>query len=133
SGAVTSYLAFLEDITVQRRAEESRRALEARLQQAQKMESLGKFAGVVAHDMNNVLGAILGLASANLAVHPPDSAARQAFETIARAAVRGGKMVKSLLSFARETPIELRELDLNAILREQLDLMEGTFPPGIRV
>jgi len=76
--------------------------------------------------MNNVLGAILALASANLEVQPAGSPGRRAFETIANAAVRGGKMVKGLLDFARQHPAEERELDLNGILRDEVLLLERT-------
>ena len=114
------------DVTERKQAEEARHSLEVQLQQAQKMESLGSLAGGVAHDMNNVLGAILGLASANLRTQALDSKAHQAFATIIKAAERGGKMVKSLLSFARQSPVEERELDLNGILLEEVHLLERT-------
>ncbi|MBK7293432.1 MAG: response regulator [Holophagaceae bacterium] len=98
----------------------------AQLLQSQKLESLGTLAGGIAHDMNNVLGAILGLATAHLEIQPPESAAHQAFTTIAKAAVRGGKMAKSLLNFARQSPAEEHELDVNTILREEVRLLERT-------
>jgi len=96
------------------------------LLQSQKLESLGTLAGGIAHDMNNVLGAILGLATTHLELQPPESSAYQAFITIAKAAVRGGKMAKSLLNFARQSPAEEHELDLNSILREEVRLLERT-------
>ncbi len=105
---------------------EQKRRYQAELTQKQKMESLGSLAGGVAHDMNNVLGAILGLASANLEQQPPGSPAHQAFETISRAAVRGGQMVKRLLAFSRHSPSEVRELNLNEIVREEVSLLERT-------
>jgi signal transduction histidine kinase len=120
------HLSLTRDITERKRAEQQQRLLQAQLQQAQKMESLGILAGGVAHDMNNVLAAILVMASANLEGQPEDSPAFHAFDTIAKAAVRGGKMVNSLLSFARQAPAEERELDLNALLREQACLLERT-------
>jgi len=98
----------------------------AQLLQSQKLESLGTLAGGIAHDMNNVLGAILGLATAHLELQPPESSAYPAFITIAKAAVRGGKMAKSLLNFARQSPAEEHELDLNTILREEVRLLERT-------
>jgi len=107
-------------------SEEQRRKLEAGMAQAQKLESLGSLAGGVAHDMNNVLGAILGLASANLEIQPAGTPAYRAFETIAKAAVRGGKMVQGLLSFARQSAAESRELDMNRLLREEVHLLEHT-------
>lgn len=107
-------------------ANKDRLELLARLLQSQKLESLGTLAGGVAHDMNNVLGAILGLASAHLEIQPAESPAYRAFETIAKAAIRGGKMAKSLLSFARQSPAVENELDLNTLLREEVRLLERT-------
>ncbi len=124
---------ILRDISSRREAEENQRKLQAQLQHAQKMESLGSLAGGVAHDMNNVLGAILGVASANLYGQPADSAARRAFETISQAATRGGKMVQSLLGFARQSPAEERQLDLNAVLREEMELLRHTTPAKVRL
>jgi len=83
--------------------------------------------------MNNVLAAILALASANQEVHPADSAPGRAFRIISQAAVRGGKMVGSLLSFARQSPVEERELDLNAILLEVVSLLERTTLSKVRL
>jgi len=76
--------------------------------------------------MNNVLGAILGLASANIASQPEGSSTQRAFETIIKAAERGGKMVKGLLTFARQSPAESRELNLNVILQDVVGLLERT-------
>jgi PAS domain S-box-containing protein len=109
---------------VEAEAEQGRMQLE--LQHTEKLGSLGRMAGGVAHDMNNVLGAILALASANQNTQPPDSPAHRAFRIISQAAVRGGQMVKSLLSFARQNPAEERQLDVNAILREEVHLLERT-------
>jgi len=106
-----------------KKIEEERAQLQVQLQHAQKMQSLGSLAGGIAHDMNNVLGAILLLASSNLEAQSP---AHPAFATIAKAAIRGGKMVKSLLAFARKSPLQERELDLNALLREEARLLEHT-------
>ncbi len=101
-------------------------ALQAQLQQNQKMESLGVLAGGVAHDMNNVLGAILGLASAFVETQPEGTPAHGAFATILKAATRGGVLVKSLLAFARQTLPSEQELDLNAILQDDVRILEHT-------
>ena len=114
------------DIAERKRAEQEKANLQAQLQQSQKMESLGILAGGVAHDMNNILGAILALASTNQEAHPPDSPAYRAFERICMAATRGGSMVKNLLGFARQAPAELQTLDVNELLREQAHLLEHT-------
>ncbi len=122
AGAVVTFV----DITERRRTEAERRSLEAQLQQAQKMESLGTLAGGIAHDMNNVLGAILGLASAHLESQMAGDPVHHAFSTIAKAAARGGSLVNNLLRFARPGPTEVRELDLNSILQEEVHLLERT-------
>ena len=115
-----------EEVRERQRAEEEKGHLHAQLQQTRKMESLGGLAGGIAHDMNNVLGAILGLASAHIGTQSVGTPAHRAFQTIIKAAERGGKTVRSLLNFARKSPVEARELDLNAILREEVGLLERT-------
>lgn len=133
NGHPFAVLGIYEDITERKAAEERNRELQAQLQQSQKMESLGTLAGGVAHDMNNVLAAILGLASAHLETQPVGSPLHQALDTICKATERGGKMVKSLLSFARQSPAENNRLDVNAILREQAALLERTTMAKVRL
>ncbi len=122
--SATQVIGVFRDLTERKLAEQQQRQLQAQLQQAQKMESLGSLAGGVAHDMNNVLGAILGLASANIEDQPAGSPAQRAFGTIIKAAERGGKTIRSLLGFARNSAIEERELQLNALLQEEIHLLE---------
>jgi signal transduction histidine kinase/ABC-type amino acid transport substrate-binding protein len=126
-------ISIVRDVTERTRAEDENAKLQAQLQQAQKMDSLGSLAGGVAHDMNNVLGAILGMASANIEAQPVGSPAYRAFDTIIQAAARGGKMVRSLLSFARQSPVDEQELDMNAILREEVSLLERTTLAKVRL
>ncbi len=125
-GTVDYFVALIQDISERKLGEAERERLQARLYQSQKMESLGSLAGGVAHDMNNVLAAILGLASAHLPAQPEGSALRGALQTIIKAAERGGNMVKSLLSFARTSPVEVQDLDMNELLREEARLLATT-------
>jgi signal transduction histidine kinase/CheY-like chemotaxis protein len=124
---------IVRDITEHTRAREQQEHLQSQLQQAQKMESLGTLAGGLAHDMNNVLGAILSLASANLEASPAESQTHHAFDIIAKAALRGGDMVKSLLSFARQSPAKEHEFDVNAILRDEIRILERTTQANLRI
>jgi nitrogen-specific signal transduction histidine kinase/CheY-like chemotaxis protein len=132
-GQLIGVLGIARDMTERRQMEEERHQLESQLLHVQKMESMGSLAGGVAHDMNNVLGAIMGLASANLGSHPPESPAYKAFDTIIKASERGGKMVRSLLSFARHSLAEEKQLDLNGLIREEVSLLEHTTLARIRL
>ena len=119
-------LAAALDITSQVKAQQQ-------LQHAQKMDSLGHLASGVAHDMNNVLGAILGLASVQVEHLPEGSPEYRAFNTISQAAQRGGEMVQRLLAFARRSPAEEQDIDLNALLREAALLLERTTLARVRL
>jgi PAS domain S-box-containing protein len=123
---IIGLLGLYEDITERRAMESALAKSQAQLQQSQKMESLGILAGGLAHDMNNVLAAILGLASASVETQPAENPVRKAFATIIQAAERGGKVVQGLLSFARQSPVEDRELDVNGLLRDEVHLLEHT-------
>ena len=115
---------FISDLTERVEAETQRLGLLSQLQQSQKMESLGSLAGGIAHDMNNVLAAILSLAQVQVSRLPRTDAAASAFATIQEAATRGGKMVKGLLNFARQSPKEIRVFNLNDVLMEEVRLLE---------
>ncbi|MDR3671107.1 MAG: PAS domain S-box protein [Holophaga sp.] len=119
-------LSTTRDITQLKQDEEERRQLEARLHQAQKLESLGSLAGGVAHDMNNVLGAILSLASSSGAALDEGDPMASALETIATACVRGRGVVRSLLYFARKDLEETRPLNLNDLVRDMVQLLGYT-------
>lgn len=123
-GEIIGLTCYVLNVIEQKRDMEERHRLQAQLQLAQQMESLGRLAGGVAHDMNNVLGAILATSSSNLEAQPAGSPAYHGFETISKAATRGGEMVKRLLNLARRNPVEERELDMNLILHENVGLLE---------
>jgi signal transduction histidine kinase len=128
-GRVWSFL----DVTERLRAEEERVQLQEQLSHARRMESLGNLASGVAHDMNNVLAAILGVASSHLTVNPEGSPTYRAFDLIGKAAARGGHMVQGLLQFARQSPAEDQPIDLNRLLREQADHLERKHLGHVRV
>lgn len=116
----------IQDITGKKQDEEARRALEAQLHHSQKLESLGSLAGGVAHDMNNVLGAILGLASTLREGAEASSPSAKSLDTIISACVRGRGVVKGLLYFAHKDLQEKRPLDLNDLVKEMSHLLGYT-------
>jgi signal transduction histidine kinase len=123
----------LQDITEDKHQEEQRKILEAELAHAQKMESLGSLASGVAHDINNVLGAILSLASLQSILAAEGSSLKASMETITRACHRGGNLVKGLLGFARQGLAEEKILDLNHLVLEQVALLERTTLQKVRI
>ena len=119
-------LVFAQSLTERRRLEEERRKMEAEIQHTQKLESLGSLAGGIAHDMNNVLAAILGMASLLQMKRQGDEALLKPLRTIEDAATRGRDLVKGLTDFARKGLQQAEQLDLNALLRKELDLLIRT-------
>ncbi|MBI4914203.1 MAG: response regulator [Acidobacteria bacterium] len=132
-GGKASLLLFIEDAAERNRLDRMRQHLERELRQAQKMDSLGSLAGGVAHDMNNVLAAILGLATLHAQHSPEGSSLKRALETITKACQRGATLVKGLLGFARKELSQQVPVDLNAVVQEEVALLERTTLQRIRL
>ncbi len=132
-GGPPVYRIVISDITERKQAEAERQLLQAELAQAQKLESLGSLAGGVAHDMNNVLGAILSLASSLQENAEPSSALEKNFSTIVSACMRGRDVVKGLLHFAHKDLQKERPLDLNALVLEMTRLLRYTTLKRVQV
>jgi CheY-like chemotaxis protein/two-component sensor histidine kinase len=126
-------LCTFTDITERKLEEERRRRIEAQLHQILRMESLGLLAGGIAHDINNVLGSILAVATVHRRKSEEGSALRQGMETITQACLRGGTLAKSLQGFARKDLREEELLDLNDLIRNEVPLLERTTPRSIRI
>jgi two-component system cell cycle sensor histidine kinase/response regulator CckA len=107
------FTAWIRDLTSQRAAEAALRLSEAQLRQAQKMEAVGRLAGGVAHDFNNVLTAIFGYADLLLDGLPADDRRREDVEEIKRAANRAAALTRQLLAFSRKQVMQPRRLILN--------------------
>jgi PAS domain S-box-containing protein len=124
SGRVYAVLGVFDDVTEKRRAEQERASLQNQLAQAQKMESVGRLAGGVAHDFNNMLQAILG--NASLALIQPNLTAvlREHLEEILRAAQRSASLTQQLLAFARKQTVTPRVLDLNQTVANMLKMLQ---------
>jgi len=111
------FTAWIRDLTERRAAEEALRLSEIQLRQAQKMEAVGRLAGGVAHDFNNVLTAIFGYADLLLDGFPPDDNRRADVEEIKRAANRAAALTRQLLAFSRKQVMQPRRVNLNEIIR----------------
>jgi two-component system cell cycle sensor histidine kinase/response regulator CckA len=124
AGAGTpKYVAIIEDISDILRSEAERASLQAQLAQAQKLESVGRLAGGVAHDFNNMLAAILGNTELALLRVGANHAIAHHLEEIRDAAQRSADLTRQLLSFARKQVISPVVLDLNAAVSGILKML----------
>jgi PAS domain S-box-containing protein len=126
-------LSAVRDITDRKRAEAEREEMQARLFQAQKMESVGRLAGGVAHDFNNLLQAMSGniqlLLMKRTGNHPDANRLKSVAGTIDRAA----RLVRQLLLFGRKAEIKRERVDLNREVGEAAAILERTIPKMIRI
>ncbi len=116
-------IVITQDITDRRRAERDRAALEAQLRQSQKLEAVGRLAGGVAHDFNNMLQTILGFSDMLLEQASPESPERDSLEQIRHAARRSADLTRQLLAFARKQTIAPKVLDLNNTVAGMLKML----------
>jgi PAS domain S-box-containing protein len=115
----------LNDITERKWAEAEKEKLQAQLAQAQKMESVGRLAGGVAHDFNNMLGVILGHTELALLKtdEDNDNDLLSDLKEIQTAAKRSANITKQLLAFARKEIISPRQLELNDTVESMLNML----------
>ena len=111
------------DVTSQMLADEENRKWKAQFLQAQKMETVGRLAGGVAHDFNNMLTVIIGQADMAMQKLPADSPVRADIKTIEEAAERSADLTRRLLGFARKQVISPRGLDLNVTITAMMKML----------
>jgi PAS domain S-box-containing protein len=111
------------DITESNRAEEEKQKLQAQLLQAQKMEAVGRLAGGVAHDFNNMLGIIIGHAEMALDEVDSSQAIFADLQEIRKAAERSASLTRQLLAFARKQTVAPKVLDLNETVEGMLKML----------
>jgi signal transduction histidine kinase/FixJ family two-component response regulator len=105
-------------------AEDARRAIEAKVLEVQKLESLGVLAGGIAHDFNNLLVAILGNASLALLDLPEDSPARQSVADIEIASQRAGELARQMLAYSGRSRHQIEPIELAELIRELMTLLQ---------
>lgn len=111
------------DITEQKKMAEEQERLYGQLVQAQKMDSVGRLAGGVAHDFNNMLGVIIGHAELALRKIPPDHAAIHSIHEIQRSAHRAADLTRQLLAFARKQTISPKRMSLNETVESMSSML----------
>ena len=116
-------LGLTHDITERKQGERERKKLEEQLFQAQKMESVGRLAGGVAHDFNNMLGVIIGRAEMALEQDVSTDKFQHNLKEILKAALRSADLTRQLLAFARKQTAIPKILDLNDTISGMLKML----------
>ena len=125
-GRVTGAVAVIADVTEEKR-------MQLLLHQARRMEAVGRLAGGVAHDLNNLLTPILGYAGMLREEIGPDNANREALDQIFHAGSRSRDLVRQLLAFGRRQTMEFTRLDLNEVIRGVEGILRRTIRENVRI
>lgn len=117
-------LGISEDITERKLAEEQQKSLERKLQETQKLESLGVLAGGIAHDFNNLLVSVLGNVGLVLVDLEPESPVREPIEQIKVAAQRAADLTRQMLAYSGKGRFVMQRVNLNTVITEMTQLLQ---------
>jgi PAS domain S-box-containing protein len=127
-GEVTGCIGTVADISGRKRAEEENRKLEAQVQHAQRLQSLGILAGGLAHDFNNLLTIILGNARIALLDLPPGSPAVENLAEIETATSRAAELTSQMLAYSGKGRFTLQAVNLSRLAEEIASLLQTVIP-----
>jgi PAS domain S-box-containing protein len=133
NGKPLKMLGTIQDITERKRAEQQKEHLEQQLLQSQKIESVGRLAGGIAHDINNMLTPILGYAELLSYKIPAGDDRREDLVEIMGAANRVKDMTQHLLAFARKQTLDVRPLDVNTVISRFGKMLRRTLRENILI
>jgi PAS domain S-box-containing protein len=133
SGQPERFVGSAVDITDQKQAQLEKEHLESQLRQSQKMEAVGTLAGGMAHDFNNVLGAILGYGELAQQHAADNSDLRRYLDNVMHAAERAKFLVERILGFSRSGLGDQVMVNVQAVVNETLELLATSLPAGIQL
>ncbi len=123
----------LHDLSALRRSQDALRSTEEQLRQSQKIEAIGRLAGGVAHDFNNMMTAVLGYASRLLDKLSEDDPRRAEVEEIERAGERAARLTRQLLAFGRKQVLRPEKLCLNSVIENLSPMLARLLGEDIRL
>jgi len=118
SPAENQFASIFQDITLRKKAEEEKRALESQLRHAQKMDAIGLLAGGIAHDFNNILMPIIGYVELGMMKLSPASELYTDLKRVRGAATRAADLTRQILAFSRKQVLEMQVIDLNSVVAD---------------
>ncbi len=127
------YRGIIVDIAEQVKLKEEKSRLEEQYYHAQKMEAVGRLAGGVAHDLNNMLSPILGYSELLYIDFNQDDPRRKSADGIRQAGLRARDLVRQLLTFGRKQTIEIKAVDLNRVILNFEKLLQRTIREDIDI
>ena len=134
AGRAIGVFIIARDITERKKAEEERKLLEEQLFQAQKMESIGRFAGGIAHDFSNILAVIMGYADLlKIKFNDITTSEGKAVDKILKNAKRSKELISRLLGFARRGKYNPMPLAINTLIKDTIEVSENIFENNIEL
>src|SRR5262245_14714443 len=115
------------------RSEAEREALETRMHQAERLKAIGTLAGGIAHEFNNILGAILGYCEMGLEALKTPSAPRRHMQQIMKAGQRAQGIVDQILTFSRRSDRQYRPIAAKPVVAETIDLLRASLPATLAI
>ena len=132
-GEVVRMVGIAEDMTEQKRVQETLVKTERQFRQSSRMEAIGTLAGGIAHDFNNILTAILGYTELGLASIPKDSRTHRNLQEVMTAGHRAKHLVLQILAFSRQSGQGKNPTPMHTVIQEALKLMRATIPSTIEI
>ncbi len=133
-GKASGFQGIVRDISERIAARNRQKELEAQLQQAQKMESIGTLAGGIAHDFNNILFPIIGYTELAMQDLPAESQACRNLEEVLKSSERAKGLVQQILNFSRQSANEPAEpVHVQPVIKETVKLLKSTTPASIDI
>lgn len=133
AGRPTGILSVARDITARKRAEAALEESQAQLREVQKLEAVGRLAGGIAHEFNNLMTVILGRTQGLLAQYGADAILRGQLETVERAGQRAAHLTAQLVAFCRRQSYSPHLLDLSDVLRGIVPALRRRLPAGVEI
>lgn len=124
---------FAFDVSELHRLQEEQRAVERKMLDAQKLESIGVLAGGIAHDFNNILAGIIGWLGVARPSVLPGTAVKECFDNIERSSLRARDLVRQILAFSRTQEAKLRSADVAEVAEGVGKLLRASAPRRVQI